>query len=245
MRIRDRAVGRILKAPFERRHYVAVRNMAGVCEGVTHFADTFRRYLLAAGSYPHRVHLRTPAGVVSPTLYSYHDMLTVNEIFFREDYRSRAPLRVVVDIGANIGISALYFLSRNSESRCYLFEPVPANVAKLRQTLAGYEARYVLHEAAMGTTAGVFDFGVESTGRYGGLGRPTGNMIQVPCEAINDALAGILAVEGSIDVLKIDTEGTERELVEAIRPEIRGRIGQIFIEAEEGHVLGLAPAGAS
>ncbi len=45
-----------------------------------------RRYFLQGGSYPCPWPIRTPAGLVSPTLYSPHDMLTVNEIFCRRDY---------------------------------------------------------------------------------------------------------------------------------------------------------------
>ena len=37
------------------------------------------------GSYPHDLHLNTPSGRVQPRLYSYHDLLTVNEVFFRRD----------------------------------------------------------------------------------------------------------------------------------------------------------------
>jgi len=44
------------------------------------------------------------------------------EIFCRLDYLAKTDIKVVVDIGSNIGISALYFLSRNKQAKCYLFE---------------------------------------------------------------------------------------------------------------------------
>jgi hypothetical protein len=84
-----------------------------------------RRYLTARGEYPYVCRVRTPSGTIAPTLYSSHDILTVNEIFCRGDYRYGPDLRVAVDVGANIGISALYFLTRNSGARVYAFEPDP------------------------------------------------------------------------------------------------------------------------
>lgn len=235
MRIRDRKVGSIFKAPLQGRHYRAVLKMLSTCDTGLHFADTFRRYLFATGLYPHDVRLRTPLGIVSPTLYSYHDMLTVNEIFFREDYCS-TDCAVVVDVGANIGLSALYFLTRGPDCRCYLFEPVPANVRKLKSNLSSFAERYVLREASVGTQAGQCEFGIEPTGRYGGIGRETGTKITVDCLSINDVLSDVLSRETHVDVLKLDTEGTERELVEAIAPEHRRRIRRLIFENDEGYV---------
>ena len=46
---------------------------------------------------------------------------------------------MAVDFGSNIGISALYFLTRNPSVQVYLFEPVPSNIERLRENLKGYE----------------------------------------------------------------------------------------------------------
>ena len=238
MRILDREVGRILVAPLERRHYRAVWKMFATCDGVTHGLDVLRRYAFAAGHYPSRIRLRTPIGPVSTSLYSYHDMLTVNEVFFRQDYESESP-QVVVDIGANIGLSALYFLTRNSTCRCYAFEPVPTNVQRLKETLRSFQARYTLREAAVATRAGKLEFGVEPTGRYGGLSCRAQSRIVVETLNINEVLANVLANEEGIDVLKVDTEGTEQELIDAILPEFRSRIRRIFYENAEGVVMTL------
>jgi FkbM family methyltransferase len=195
--------------------------------------STARRYFLGGGSYPWRVELRTPTGTVAPVLHSHHDVWTVNEVFFREDYPARPDLGVVVDVGSNIGISALWFLSRNAIARCHLYEPVPANLRRLRENLSGLEDRYELHETAVSDRSGTVSFGVEATGRYGGIGVAGEDAIEVPSLEINQVLESVLEREGRIDVLKLDIEGLEVATARAIRPELLERIGAIYLETEE------------
>jgi FkbM family methyltransferase len=233
MRIADRDVGQMLLAPFQARHYRALRQMRRVCPD---FLDCFRRYLTNGGSYPHTLPLRTPLGIVTPTLYSYHDLLTVNEVFCREDYQMGSDIRCVVDIGANIGLSALYFLTRHADVRAYLWEPVEENQVKLRQNLHQFETRYELFGEAVGDRAGIVEFGIEPTGRYGGIGRPTGTTLSIPCRHINDVLTDILSREPQIDVLKLDTEGLEAATVAAIAPELLPRIKLLLYEDVVGGI---------
>jgi FkbM family methyltransferase len=191
-----------------------------------------RRYLLGRGDYPCTCRLRTPTGDVTAHVPTQHDMFTVGEIFFREDYRFPVPdgRCVVVDIGSNIGLSALYFLSRSEGVRTYLFEPNPANHPALRRNLAGLEDRYELDASAVAAFSGTATFGVEPTGRYGGIGVETGETIEVRCRSIRDVVESILEREPRIDVLKIDTEGQELETVRALPAELLSRIGTILLE---------------
>jgi FkbM family methyltransferase len=159
-------------------------------------------------------------------------MLTVNEIFCREDYEVGPDVRTVVDIGSNIGVSALYFLTRNDAARVWLFEPNPRNLERLRRNLAGYEQRYALEEKAVADFAGTTEFGVEDTGRYGGIGQETGETISVESVHINDVLAKVLDETGAVDVLKLDTEGYELASVKAIDRQHLERIRVIYFEVE-------------
>jgi FkbM family methyltransferase len=163
-------------------------------------------------------------------LHGPHDLLTVNEVFCRLDYSAPDDVAVVVDVGANIGISALYFLTRNAESRCYLYEPVPLNVERLERNLTAFRRRYVLRQAAVWDRGGTVAFGVESTGRYGGIGVAAPRQVEVDCLPVNQVLEDVLAQEERIDVLKIDTEGAELATVAAIRPDLLERISLIYFE---------------
>ena len=212
------------------RNYLALWRMSRVYPD---FRENALRYFLGRGDYPYDCRVRTPQGVVAPRLYRGDDIWTVNEVFCRRDYGDDRSARVVVDIGSNIGISALYFLTRNPGCRVWLYEPVPRNVERLRSNLGGYEDRYMLREAAVAPAAGRAEFGVEESGRYGGLAVATGSTIEVSLVAVNDILEHVLANEPAIDVLKIDTEGTELEIVEAIHPELLRRVRSAYLELGE------------
>lgn len=224
----NRSLKQIFNAVISKQHYIALVNMARL---YPRFCRNFIRYISGSGTYPYEVEVRSPVGMMKPKLYSHHDLLTVNEIFCRLDYPAPDDLKVVVDLGSNIGISALYFLSRNAVSKCYLFEPDARNVVKLEQNLAAFAGRYILSQKAVSSSAGKVEFGIEPTGRYGGIGVKTETVVTVDCLEINDVLRGILATEPYIDILKIDTEGTEISTVQAIQPDVLKKINRIFIEA--------------
>lgn len=241
MYISERPLAMILKAPFQLGHY---RALWGMVRRYPDFLDNLYRFVTARGSYPYRCRVRTPVGTVAPTLFSSHDIFTVNEIFCREDYTADARLRVAVDLGSNIGISALYFLTRNTGSHVYLYEPNPENARRLRVNLAGYESRYELSEIAVSLVDGNAVFATESTGRYGTLdldravsyGDPTAS-ITVRTRTLNAVLAEVFDREGHIDILKVDTEGTEADLVASIEPRYLSRIDTICYETDKPMAL--------
>jgi FkbM family methyltransferase len=229
VRLGGRSFGTIARAAFQRRHYRAALNMLLVYHQPR---QAVYRYLSGAGQYPWDVGVRTPLGTVTPRLFNRMDLLTLNEIFCRLDYPVDERPKVIMDIGSNIGLSALYFLTRNPHSRCYLFEPVPENLPRLQQNLRSFQDRYILDPNAVADLDGTVDFGVEATGRYGGIGVRTGRSIQVRCRSINAVLDEVLRLENRIDLLKIDTEGAEERTLVAIEPACLDRIGAIYAEAK-------------
>jgi FkbM family methyltransferase len=229
MMIGERKLGDWLKAMREPQHVRALVNMVRL---YPRFVENFWRYVSSRGSYPHVIEVRTPTGPVRIRIFSFHDLMTVNEIFCRNDYPAGPDVRYVLDLGSNIGISALYFLSRNRESRCILYEPDQRNIARLRENLRGYEDRYTLVESAVSDVSGPQTFGIEYTGRYGGIGVSTGETITVPCVHIDEALRAALQTFPRIDVLKIDTEGVEVQTVKAIDEAFLPQIQNVYLEAQ-------------
>ncbi len=237
----------VWRALGEGRHYRALGNMARLYPRPL---DALARYLLGRGAYPARVAVRTPAGTARPRLYSRHDMLTLNEVFCRLDYELAGPAGVVVDVGSNIGLSALYFLTRRARPFCYLYEPDPRNVARLRDNLAAHADRWELAEVAVGARGGRVRFDTEPTGRYGRVAPgadaaapPGGGLgagaaaIEVECVDINAVLDRALARTGTIDLVKIDTEGLELDTVRAMAPALLRRVRAIVVEAAPAEPL--------
>ncbi len=78
--------------------------------------------------------VRSPTGPLKIRTYAPDDIQTINEIFFRGDYAFTGENKVVVDFGSNIGVSAIYFLSRHPEAFCYGYEPLPLNIERFTPT---------------------------------------------------------------------------------------------------------------
>ncbi len=222
----------LLKKPF----YVAFFNIIRFFEGPL---EILIRYVFETGSYPAKFAVRTPLGLQRVSVFSHDDLITFVECFGKLDYVATEDVSLVVDFGSNIGISALYFLTRNPSVKVYLFEPVPRNVERLKENLKGFETRYEIKEWAIGIKEGQADFASEKTGRYGGLIKdgsshlsqcPPERRIEVKVQSANKVLREILSRHDSIDILKIDVEGFEAEILAHLEMEVLGRIGRIYAE---------------
>ncbi len=224
---RNRKISTVIRTLLHRRHYGAAIEALKQCPHPIAFLS---RYVVERGTYPIAVPLRTPIGPITLTLYSWHDARTIHEIFLALDYAIDNSARVIVDYGSNIGISAAYFLSRNLNSKAYLFEPVPENAERLRANLRQFADRFTLEEVAVSDNDDAVRFGVESTGRYGGIDIHTGNYIDVACKDSNSILQRIINDHGSIDVLKVDVEKMEKNIINRLDEKLASKIGLIFVE---------------
>ena len=219
----------LLLAPFRRRHY---RALGGSLRRLESPALDLWRYLTFRGAYPYRCRIRTPLGQVAPTLWSPHDMLTVVEVFAKQIYPVMRDASTIVDLGANIGISALYFLTEAPRSRLHLFEPNPRLTPRLRANLAGFEDRVEIEAAAVADFEAAVEFGLEPTGRYGGIGIAGTDTIELRARSASAVLEEVLEIDGRIDLLKIDIEAGETSLLRSLSPELLSSIGTIHVETE-------------
>ena len=164
------------------------------------------------------------------------DLLTFHQVIVRNGYQfpfelNRDP-ETIIDAGANIGMSAIWFAQRYPGARVIAVEPEDANFEQLLENTANYpnvipikaavwpkSALLKVYEAAGGS----FSFRVESLGVTEGGPR-------VKAASIRDLMA-----EHDlefVDVLKIDIEGSEKELFEG-DPEWLSRVGAIAIELHD------------
>ncbi|MGB8406730.1 MAG: FkbM family methyltransferase [Mycobacterium sp.] len=228
MQVGGRDLAKIAHAVVARRNYVAAINMVRLYD---HPVNMLHRYLTRSGEYPATFPVRTPQSDIDLTLYSPDDLLTLNEIFCRNDYLADISDKVIVDFGSNIGVSAAYFLTRNASAFAYLFEPLPTNIARLRDNLRPFDGRYDLQEVAVGTAEGDVEFCWEESGRYGGVNRAgLSHSLTVPCVNSRTVLENVVAEHGRIDVLKVDIEGLEQAVIANIPVELARKIKKLYVE---------------
>lgn len=159
------------------------------------------------------------------------DIITIHEIFCRNDYPVTGREKVILDLGANIGVSALFFLSECENAKILSFEPDPRNFQLFEKNTSKFEARVKLVKAAVVPAYEDYvEFTQFSSSRYGGVGVEGGEKIRVPAKNINKILSQVIDEFGSIDILKIDIESLEIETMNSIEKKYFKYITKIYIE---------------
>ncbi|MBM3347331.1 MAG: FkbM family methyltransferase [Betaproteobacteria bacterium] len=133
-----------------------------------------------------------------------------------------APTNVatIVDVGANVGGSILFWKSIYPEARIHCFEPIPANFEVLKRNCESLPGVTPYNEA-LGEEDGEITFiHSPSSGNEGGWSvfqRGAGGgeeKLRVPIRKSGTRL-GSLGVT-RIDILKVDTEGAERMIIKGL-----------------------------
>nr|WP_242481955.1 FkbM family methyltransferase [Paracraurococcus ruber] len=133
------------------------------------------------------------------------------------------PDGVVLDVGANIGLSALALAPLLPRGRILAVEPSPATAEALRRTLAlnGLEGQVAVEAVALGAAPGMAEFhaAAHSAGAHlmdaATLAADGLPKVRVPVETV-DALATRHGLE-RLDFLKVDVEGFETEVFDGAR----------------------------
>jgi FkbM family methyltransferase len=161
--------------------------------------------------------VRVTAGERQATLklWTYVDMLVVRELFVDGDYRVPAdrPVRTILDLGANVGISVRYLLARFPGARVIAVEPDPRLLPRLQANVDGLPT-VTVHAAAVAPSAGTATLFSTREGWSSSLSPAAGGRpVPVRCMTVPELLdaAGL----GRVDLVKLDIEGGEWPLLEA------------------------------
>jgi FkbM family methyltransferase len=123
--------------------------------------------------------------------------------------------RILVDVGANIGLVSLAVLAAVPDSTVYAFEPAPRQHGLLAETIRrnGLKDRLMLSPLALSDTAGTAAFAIHSSRHAAGDGfRDTGRAGRSRAVRVRtETLDRWWEEHGRPDVavMKIDTEGSE------------------------------------
>lgn len=155
-------------------------------------------------------------------------------VFFEDEYKY-LPVRnkLVVDIGANIGDSPIYFALRGAE-KIVAIEPAPKNfeAAKKNVKLNNLEEKIELLQAGVGNKKGKIKVDTTKSGTRYSLQEEMSNILEVPLITLKDILDNTNADDC---ILKIDCEGCEYEILLSADPEILRRFSHIQLEYHYGY----------
>ena len=153
--------------------------------------------------------------------------------------RQRTPL--IVDCGAYIGVSSLWFAARFPQARIVAIEPAPDNARLLRRNAQGHQIEVI--EAGIGAKEGrlaLVDSGNGTMG-YRTIDDPAVTC-QVPIVPLRTILARNPEPEYEPLILKVDIEGSEKSLFADTRWEDLDRFPVIILEEHDfmmpGHSTG-------
>jgi FkbM family methyltransferase len=154
-----------------------------------------------------------------------NEVFRIRNIFEEHEYRipphyiPTGPL-TIVDIGANVGLFALYMKDLRQDCDVYCFEPAAQTVELLKKNIAD-DPRIHVFPYALSNGEGMADLHLhpDNSGENSLKSvekSPPGHTIRVTVKDAATALRHIGLTY--IDILKIDTEGSEVDILESLLP---------------------------
>ena len=161
-------------------------------------------------------------GISSPFYFRLGttDLLVLEEIFFRGEYDcvlqgKLGPIRCILDLGANVGYSLRYWKQHFPVAKIIAVEPDPENAKLCLQNCeaGGFSSDVKIIQGCVGAScrqaalnkSGVDEWAYSITEAAGTDARPV--EVYSLMEVLKQG-----AFSGSIDLLKCDIEGSEKEL---------------------------------
>lgn len=158
--------------------------------------------------YPHRIYYRIGTS----------DVDVMRQVFLEKQYEcigEDPDIRLIIDCGANIGCTSLYFLHHYPKAHVIAVEPDPQNFAVCRRNLQPFGNRVTLVNSGIWSSPLplIIERGKFSDGREWSFQvRPAA--IGEIADLTATTLDGLIERSGYevVDILKIDIEGSEAEL---------------------------------
>lgn len=206
-------------------------------EYMLHKGDRHKRDLVFT-TKPLPIHFRVPH-----RLY-----LVFKELFMVDVYeidtlvRDLPAVPVIIDIGANAGFFGIQLLSKIREATIYAYEPMPANVKTLRQTIQQNrrleQSIQLFPVAVTGKPHQQLDLFAEAEENnqvvasvFADFNANNTEKITVPCTTLTDII--LHHKLQSIDLLKLDCEGSEYDILYHTDPQLIRRINKMVIEVHD------------
>lgn len=162
------------------------------------------------------------------------DIYPFHQILISEEYNVQLGFTpsVIFDLGANIGLASVYFKNKFPYAQIIAVEPEPSNFSLLKENVSPYKDVMVYPCGIWNKTTHLI-IRDEGLGNWGFSVQETNNVLpgSVKAMGISDIMDE-LKIE-QIDLLKIDIEGSEKELFEANYERWLPKVKVIIIELHD------------
>jgi FkbM family methyltransferase len=135
-----------------------------------------------------------------------------------KSWRAAGDVPVIIDGGGNVGYASVYFANRFPEAVVLAVEPDPDNFAMLVQNTAQHENIRPVHGALWQDESGV-ELRREMSGGWSTSTVPSRNNGGIPSWRIEKLLRQV--PRGRVLILKLDIEGSERQVCDASPETVR------------------------
>ena len=158
------------------------------------------------------------------------------DVFGTEEFKNTNFLgKEVLDIGANIGDSAVYFAT-NGANKVIAVEPFPKSFHYLKENiiLNGVSDKVLCINAAVGGNNGVIHLDATIEDSTNVVAKETSNGVEIRTKTLSDIIK-----ENNLKnaFLKIDCEGCEYEIFAGLDQNVLGIFDEIWIEYHGGLVI--------
>jgi FkbM family methyltransferase len=166
--------------------------------------------------------LETEAGNASPVI----EVFAYGEYDLVFDWRG---LRRVLDVGAHVGSFALWTCERAPHAHVISVEPEPRNFSDLASNIErnGLGDRVEAVNAALGSEPGTVTLHVPMNRESGSALATGGDSVEAVVITLPELLKRF---DGPVDLLKLDCEGAEWAVMDALDAETWAKISQLVLE---------------
>ena len=184
--------------------------------------------------------IKTPIGKIRIELRNRENARIFYSIFIREDYKLKNIRQNYIDLGSNIGIAALYFLSRNKYNKIICIEPDLNNINLLIKNLNQdkFKNRYKILEKGIDNKNGYQNLLIAEDGVYSSFDRRKNTIDKISRVVEVITFDELMKHSSFFDerlpiVLKIDIEGIEERVLRSINFNKYNLIKIIILEKDE------------